>query len=92
MKTPPGPASCNNWVAWAKKNNRWSSTPVIGAAALYFTGTKAHHIGLVAAITNNGRIVTIEGNTTGGGFNRDGVGVFQKQPKLTSIGGFVLPG
>jgi hypothetical protein len=91
MSTPPGSASCDNWVTWAKKNNRWSSTPVIGAAALYFKGTDAHHIGLVAAITDNGRIVTIEGNTTGGGFNRDGVGVFKKQPRLTAIGGFVLP-
>ena len=91
MATPPGSASCDNWVSWAKKNKRWSSTPVIGAAALYFTGTDAHHIGLVAAITDNGRIVTIEGNTTGGGFNRDGVGVFKKQPRLTAIGGFVLP-
>jgi surface antigen len=92
MSVPPGPASCQNWMNWAKQNNKWSATPVIGAAAIYTTkGGRAHHIGLVAEVTNNGRIVTIEGNTTGGGFNRDGVGVFKKNPKLTSIAGFVLP-
>jgi hypothetical protein len=91
MSTPPYPAGCDNWVSWAKKHNRWSATPVIGAAALYFKGANAHHIGLVADITSDGRIVTIEGNTSGGGFNRDGVGVFKKQPRLTAIGGFVLP-
>ena len=92
MSVPPGSASCQNWMNWAKQNNRWSATPVIGAAAIYTTkGGHAHHIGLVAEVTNNGRIVTIEGNTTGGGFNRDGVGVFKKNPKLTSIAGFVLP-
>jgi hypothetical protein len=94
MQVPPvGPGLCQNWVNWAKKNNRWSSTPVVGAACLYFnsSGTHAHHIGIVAEVRNDGRVVTIEGNTTGGGFNRDGVGVFKKQPRLSSIGGFVLP-
>lgn len=93
MSVPPGSAACQSWVNWAKANNRWSSTPVVGAAALYFdsSGTHAHHIGMVAEIRSDGRIVTIEGNTSGGGFNRDGVGVFKKQPRLSAIGGFVLP-
>ena len=88
LKTPPGAASCDSWVTWAKKNGYWSKTPKIGAAILYGSATDAHHIGIVSGVVN-GRVITIEGNTGGGGFNRNGCGVFQKTPK--SYLGFVLP-
>jgi hypothetical protein len=93
LSVPPSPASCQNWVNWAKQNNRWSSTPVVGAAAVYLDSSKkiAHHIGIVAEIRNDGRIVTIEGNTSGPGFSRNGIGVFKKQPRLSAIGGFIIP-
>jgi hypothetical protein len=92
MDTPSSPASCQSWVNWAKRNGRWSSTPVVGAVAVYLNdNNRAHHVGIVAEIRNDGRIVTIEGNTSGPGFNRNGIGVFKKQPRLSSIGGFVIP-
>lgn len=88
IKLPPGSASCQSWVVWAKKNGYWSKTPKVGAAILYGTEAHAHHIGLVSGVVN-GKVITIEGNTSGGGFNRNGVGVFQKTPKKYI--GFVLP-
>jgi hypothetical protein len=91
LKTPPGSASCKNWAIWGKKNGTYSKTPKIGAAALYGPEGKEHHIGVVAAISKDGKITTIEGNTGGGGFNRNGCGCFVKTPKVSTISGFVIP-
>ena len=88
LKTPPGSAGCVNWVTWGKKNGVWSTVPAVGAAVLY--GNPAHHIGIVAAVVN-GNIITIEGNTGGGGFNRNGCGCFKKQVNPKRISGYVLP-
>jgi len=89
LETPSGGASCDNWMNWGKQNGYWSTSPKIGAAVLYGTNADAHHIGIVAAVTDSGGIITIEGNTSGGGFNRNGCGVFKKTPKKYL--GFVLP-
>lgn len=91
LKTPPGAAACRNWASWGKKNGLYSNTPKIGAAVLYGPPGREHHIGIVAAISNNGKITTIEGNTGGGGFNRNGCGCFVKTPRVSSISGFVIP-
>ena len=88
LPTPPGAAACKSWGSWAKKNGYYSKKPKIGAAILYGTEGSEHHIGIVSGIVN-GAIITIEGNTSGGGFNRNGCGCFQKTPKSWS--GFVLP-
>jgi len=92
LATPPsGAASCAYWADWAKRTGRFSRTPVIGAAVLYRTRGKEYgHIGVVVAI-NNGRIVTIEGNTSLQGFSRNGVAVAQKQPNLSRVSGYVIP-
>ena len=89
IETPSGGASCDNWMNWGKQKGYWSQTPKIGAAVLYGSPSDAHHIGIVSAVTDTGRIITIEGNTSGGGFNRNGCGVFTKSPKKYL--GFVLP-
>jgi hypothetical protein len=86
----PGSASCDVWMNWGKKNKLFSTSPVIGAAILYGSSSDAHHIGIVEKI-ENGIITTIEGNTSGGGFNRNGVGVFRKTPNKKTIVGYVLP-
>jgi len=83
-------ASCDAWKTWGKKNNLFSTTPVVGAAILYGTSSDANHIGIVEKI-ENGIITTIEGNTTGGGFSRNGVGVFRKTANKKRIVGYVLP-
>ncbi len=87
---PSGAASCDVWMNWAKKNGLFSKTPVVGAAMLYGSPSDAHHIGIVETV-NGSKITTIEGNTSGGGFNRNGVGVFRKTPNPTRAVGFVLP-
>lgn len=89
LPTPSGGASCDNWMNWGKQNGYWSTTPKVGAAVLYGTSSDAHHIGIVSAVTETGGVITIEGNTSGGGFNRNGCGVFTKTPKRYL--GFVLP-
>ena len=89
LETPSGGASCDNWMNWGKQKGYWSTKPKIGSAVLYGTNADAHHIGIVAGVTATGGIITIEGNTSGGGFNRNGCGVFQKVPKKYL--GFVNP-
>jgi len=86
---PNGRAGCDFWMNWGKQNGYWSTTPKVGAAVLYGSASDAHHIGIVAAVTKSGGIITIEGNTSGGGFNRNGCGAFRKVPKKYL--GFVLP-
>ena len=91
LPTPPsGAASCAVWDAWAKKMGLYSTVPKIGAAALYYKvdkdgKLKANHIGIVAAIDEKGKVTTIEGNTSGKGFNRDGGGCFVKTPNPNTI-------
>jgi hypothetical protein len=86
----PNSAGCDRWMSWAKKNGLWSTTPAIGAAILYGTPADAHHIGIVESIDGN-VIRTIEGNTSGGGFSRNGVGVFKKKTTKAKALGYVLP-
>jgi hypothetical protein len=90
LPTPPGAAACQNWVKWGKQKGYWSTRPVVGAAVLYGSPSHAHHIGIVSAVLPNGSITTIEGNTSGGGFNRNGCGCFSKSPKK-GIVGYVIP-
>jgi hypothetical protein len=90
LPVPSGPASCKNWESWAHAKGYFSATPKIGAAILYGTPGSAHHIGIVSAVSIDGQtITTIEGNTTGGGFNRNGCTVAVKNPR--SYIGFVIP-
>lgn len=86
----PNSASCDVWMAWGKRNGLFSTKPAIGAAVLYGSSADAHHIGIVEAI-NGDRVTTIEGNTSGGGFSRNGVGVFRKSARIARAVGFVLP-
>lgn len=88
LPIPKGAAACKNWGSWAKSNGYYSKTPKIGAAILYGTEGNEHHIGIVSGVVD-GKVITIEGNTSGGGFNRNGCGCFQKTPKSWS--GFVIP-
>ena len=87
----PNSAGCSFWSAWARKNKLYSNKPAIGAAVLYGGRGTEHHIGIVSGIIDANTITTIEGNTSGGGFDRNGVGVFEKKVKLSRCSGFVLP-
>lgn len=89
LPVPDGAAACRNWESWGRRMGYFSDTPKVGAAILYGTSGAAHHIGIVAAVAEDGTITTIEGNTSGGGFNRNGCGVFYKTPR--SYIGFIIP-
>jgi hypothetical protein len=93
LETPPGAASCANWAKWARARGYFSKTPKLGAAVLYGESIGAeNHIGIVLSISDDGkRITTIEGNTGGGGFNRNGCGCFIKTPNMNKILGYVIP-
>jgi len=80
LPIPPGAAACKNWATWGKERGLYSKTPKIGAAALYGIEGSEHHIGVVVEIGADGSIKTIEGNTGGAGFNRNGCGCFVKTP------------
>jgi hypothetical protein len=74
--------SCDSWLWWAKKTNRFSQTPSLGCAVLYGKGTDARHIGLVIRVVSY--IFSVEGNTSiESGFNREGTGVAMKEVTLT---------
>jgi putative chitinase len=87
--TPPGSAACINWASWGKQKGYYSKTPKLGAAALFGPEGAEHHIAVVVEILSDGSVKTIEGNTSGGGFNRNGCGCFLKKPKMSSITGYV---
>lgn len=87
--TPTGSASCKNWAIWGKQKGYYSKVPKLGAAALYGNEGSEHHIGVVVELLSDGSIKTIEGNTSGGGFDRNGCGCFVKKPRMSSITGYV---
>ena len=81
-----GSASVVAWTDWAKKNKRWSKTPMPGAAIIYdFVGGRSaggDHIGLCVAV-EGGKVASIDGNY--------GDKVSAYQPNLASVLGYVLP-
>lgn len=92
LETPPGRASCDQWMRWAKATGRWSAVPVVGAAVLYGKPGDAQHIGLVGR--THLLVLSIEANTTiEAGFSRNGVGVALKEvtPKTDPILGYCRP-
>jgi hypothetical protein len=92
LKVPPGSAACKNWAKWGKQQGLYSKKPKVGAAVLYGGEGREHHIGIVTGILPDGNtILTIEGNTGGGGFNRNGCGCFAKKTKLSKVSGFIVP-
>jgi hypothetical protein len=87
---PVAYASCDAWMAWAKRTGRWSKTPIPGAAVLYGTPSDANHIGVVVCTAP--LLLAIEGNTSvGGQFSRNGVAVDLKEVNRQRLLGFVHP-
>lgn len=90
---PPDYASVDSWMHWAKKNGTWSSSPVIGAAAVYGIPTDASHIGCVIRIPKPDYpyLLDIEGNTTLNGYSANGVLVDGKMVATGRLLGYVHP-
>lgn len=82
-------ASCPAWVAWFKKQGRWSKTPVPGAL-VFFDWDKdgvADHVGLVSSVQAS-TIKAVEGNTT---FRGTGNWVHEQTRKKTTVLGYGYP-
>lgn len=91
-QVPSGYASCDAWVAWAKKNGRWTNRPVPGAAVLYGKPTDASHIGIV--VRTDPRLFTCEGNTGTEEHSRNGYVVWPKEisgDDELRVLGYVMP-
>lgn len=87
----PRIAKVSDFASWAKGNGLYSTAPCPGAAVLYGPEGRECHTGIVAMINDDGTIITIEGNTSGAGYNSNGCGCFIKQANMNRISGFVLP-
>lgn len=86
-------ATSTQWLHWAMKHNRLSSTPVIGSIALFRYGgyTDADHAGIVVAIDSDKNITTVEGDSIARYQYSGTGGVFMKIVNQASIIGYVLP-
>jgi hypothetical protein len=90
---PPAYASCDAWVAWAKRENLWipkGSPAPEGSVVLYGVPGDASHIGLVTRWDQHYRR-SLEGNTTTDGFSRNGTLVAFKSIAMNRALGFVAP-
>jgi len=92
--------SCNEWFYEARMEGLVTRTPVPGAAVLYTNRTRrmngryagqldAVHIGLVLRVTPV--LMSIEGNTTLGTFDRNGYTQTLKEPDTTRVLCYILP-
>jgi hypothetical protein len=92
---PAGYASCDMWLAWAKKTNRWTlHTAAPGCCVLYGVPGDAKHIGIVIRTDIPSMVLTVEGNTTveGSTFERNGTAVALKViTKHDPVLGYVHP-
>ena len=89
-EVPPKEAgSCDTWMMWARHTNRWKATPQPGDAVLYGTPKDSNHCGVVVRISP--LILTVEGNTSLGGYDRNGVAVDLKQLNAPKVVGYISP-
>lgn len=81
--------SCDAWHAWALANALWRTAPEPGYAVLFGSGTKAVHIGVVVRVSP--LVLSVEGNTSPGGFDANGVAVALKQVNQHTVLGYIAP-
>jgi hypothetical protein len=94
-RPPRYQASCDVWMAWAKKNGSWNDkkgyNPMPGDIVVYGKPADAQHIGVVGRITSRGPRA-IEGNTSyGGDGEREGIACDAKPVKLSWVLGYITP-
>lgn len=94
---PEDVGAADRWRRWAFETHRFRERPYAGYAVLYGDANHAHHIGVVARVvpdptaTHGQRVMTIEGNTSLGVYNRDGWVVAEKIMDPSHLIGFVAP-
>ena len=88
-------ASCTAYMNWSKSKNRWHSAsedPLPGDIAIMgFGGSEPQHMGMVIGVLSNGKIQTIEGNTSGNGSQDNGGMVMVKERPRSDFIGFDRP-
>ena len=98
VPTPPVPdsATADGWMKWAKSTNRWSKTPIVGAAVVYGTvnpidnSETAVNIGVVSFISEENNLLVTEVDIV----TLQGAPSFQLAQKIANpeyVLGFVLP-
>lgn len=87
---PPRDAgSCDAWQAWAVETARWRAAPEPGCAVLFGVATTAVHIGVIVRVAP--LVLSVEGNTSVGAFDVNGVAVALKQVSAERVLGYVAP-
>lgn len=94
IRTRKGFSYCPDIVNWAKQNGIWHSSsssykPKRGDIVLYDFIGRPSHVGIVLGVLADGRIVAIEGNTSGGGGRDGGSVVIHNRSRKGSTIGFV---
>lgn len=77
-----------------KKAGQWGRTPRPGALVFFDFGMgRIHHVGLVEKVLPDGRIQTIEGNTSAGsgGSQHNGDGVYRRVRSTKNVVGYGYP-
>lgn len=80
---------------WFRSQGRWGHVPRRGAIAFFDFPDGVHriqHVGIVESVRSDGRIVTIEGNTSAGfGSQSNGNGVFRRVRSQSLVVGYGYP-
>jgi hypothetical protein len=86
------PAIADTWRVWALETNRFSPTPILGAAALYGAGGHgpASHIAC-CVVSLTPILMNLEGNTSETGFSREGELTELKRVNVDRLIGYVHP-
>jgi hypothetical protein len=82
---PPVPGAVRNWRVWAIARGIWSTEPVEGGFVIY----KHSHIGIIIRVVD--KVLSVEGNTSDGGFDRNGNIVDCKGIKPDLVDGYIKP-
>jgi peptidoglycan hydrolase-like protein with peptidoglycan-binding domain len=81
---------------WFRARGRWGHTPKRGAIVFFDFPDSVHriqHIGIVERVRSDGRIVTIEGNTSSGAYGSQyaGGGVYRRVRSQSLVAGYGYP-
>lgn len=93
ISSPKGYSYCPNGEAFAKAHGIWrdrSYRPKRGDLVFFsFGGTRSDHTGIVLGVLPDGRIHTLEGNTSGGNDANGGI-VMERYRSTTSVRGYMV--
>lgn len=83
--------NCDAWVSWAKANRLFSLTPVIGAAVIYHAVDNVNDANHIGVIVRTDVLLSVEGNTSIGVHDANGIAVALKRVDTSRVLGYVHP-